>query len=71
MRKKAIIDKFINNYLSRKLIVFLITTFGLFSGVITSSDFIIIASIYIGTQGVLDIVSIYKSKGGNDGPEYQ
>jgi predicted Co/Zn/Cd cation transporter (cation efflux family) len=64
-KRKAIVDNFVNKYLSRKLIVFVISTFGLFLGFLTSGDFVIIAGIYISTQAVLDFITLNKG-GGND-----
>ena len=54
------IDIAIDKLLSRKLLVFFIATFGLFSGFILSGDWVIIASTYIGVQGISDIVQTYK-----------
>ncbi len=55
MRQK--LDKFINNYLSRKLMVFFIASIGLFSGTLVSGDWVTIAAVYIGTQGVIDAIT--------------
>jgi len=49
-------DIIINKWISRKLLVFLIACGGLFLGSVTSSDWIIIATAYIGIQGFTDIV---------------
>jgi hypothetical protein len=54
MRKN--LDTIINRWISRKLFVFLIGCAGLFSGTLTSSDWVIIATAYISIQGVTDIV---------------
>lgn len=54
MRQK--LDKFINNYLSRKLMVFFIASIGLFSGTLISGDWVTIAAVYIGTQGAIDAI---------------
>lgn len=51
---KARIDKILNRYVSRKLMVFVVASFGLFSATLTSSDWVTIAAVYIGTQGVID-----------------
>tara|TARA_R110001632_G_scaffold174509_1_gene294081 strand:- start:158 stop:337 length:180 start_codon:yes stop_codon:yes gene_type:complete len=51
------LDKFINNYLSRKLMVFFIASIGLFSGTLVSGDWVTIAAVYIGTQGVIDAIT--------------
>jgi len=60
MRQK--VDRFLNKYLSRKLMVFFIGSFGLFSGVLTSSDWVIIATAYVSLQGFVDIVEKLKQK---------
>ena len=60
MRQK--IDQILNSYVSRKLMVFVVASFGLFSGTLTSSDWVIIAGIYIGTQGVIDAIAKLKNR---------
>lgn len=57
---KAKLDAFLNKFVSKKLSVFVVSCFGLFSGTLTSSDWVIIASVYIGTQGVIDAVAKLK-----------
>ena len=59
MRQK--IDQILNRYVSRKLMVFVVASFGLFSGTLTSSDWVIIAGIYIGTQGAIDAIAKLKN----------
>ena len=59
MRQK--IDQILNRYVSRKLMVFVVASFGLFSQTLTSSDWVIIAGIYIGTQGAIDAIAKLKS----------
>ena len=54
---KAKLDALLNKWLSRKLMVFLVACLGLFSNTLTSSDWVVIATVYIGTTGALDIVS--------------
>lgn len=54
---RAKIDQFLNRYLSRKLMVFIVASLGLFWGTITSSDWVTVAAVYIGTQGALDILT--------------
>lgn len=61
MRQK--IDAILNRYVSRKLMVFVIASIGLFTTVLTSSDWVTIAAVYIGTQGAIDAVA--KIKGTN------
>jgi hypothetical protein len=50
------IDILISKWISRKLLVFLIACVGLFSGSLTSSDWVIIATAYIGIEGATNIV---------------
>lgn len=54
------LDELIKRWVSRKLLVFIITCFGLFSGFITSGDFVIIAVAYVGMQGFTDIAEKMK-----------
>lgn len=50
------IDTILNKFISRKLIVFIIACIGLFIGNLTSTDWVIIATIYISVQGVTDMI---------------
>ena len=54
------IDILINKWISRKLMVFIVACTGLFSGYLTSSDWVIISTAYIGIQGFTDIVNKIK-----------
>tara|TARA_R110000765_G_scaffold47601_1_gene97712 strand:+ start:177 stop:356 length:180 start_codon:yes stop_codon:yes gene_type:complete len=54
---KAKIDTILKKYVSRKLMVFVVASFGLFSQTLTSSDWVTIAAVYIGTQGVIDAIA--------------
>jgi uncharacterized membrane protein len=58
--KKEKLDSLLNKIISRKLMVFIVACGGLFSGTLTSSDWVIIATAYIGIQGVSDIVERLK-----------
>jgi len=49
-------DTILNKLISRKLLVFVIACFGLFNQTLTSSDWVIIATAYIGMQGFTEIV---------------
>ena len=53
----AIIDKILNSWLSKKLFVFIIATLLALFGDLTSQDWVTIATVYIGTQGVIDAVT--------------
>lgn len=56
MSVKEKIDLFLNKWISRKLIVFLVGSWGLFSGALTSGDWVIIATAYIAIEGATNIV---------------
>jgi uncharacterized membrane protein YjjP (DUF1212 family) len=58
---KETLDKLLNKFISRKLLVFFIACVGLFFSNITSGDWVIVASAYIGIQGFTDIVSKLKT----------
>jgi len=53
---KQKIDQYLSKYLSRKLMVFVIASIGLFSGTLLYGDWVILATVYIATQGSVDIV---------------
>tara|TARA_B110000483_G_scaffold73426_1_gene91336 strand:+ start:376 stop:555 length:180 start_codon:yes stop_codon:yes gene_type:complete len=54
---KAKIDTILKKYVSRKLMVFVVASFGLFSGTLTSSDWVIISAVYISAQGAIDAIA--------------
>jgi hypothetical protein len=56
MSTKEKIDLYLNKWVSRKLIVFITGSFGLFIGTLDSSDWVIIATAYITIEGVTNIV---------------
>lgn len=51
------VDKILNSWVSKKLFVFVTATALAVFGDLTSSDWVIIATVYIGTQGVIDAVT--------------
>jgi len=53
---KEQVDILLSKWISRKLLVFLVACGALFFGTLTSSDWIIIATVYIGIEGVTNIV---------------
>jgi len=57
---KGTIDKFLQRYSSRKLMVFAIATLLTLFGNVTSSDWVTISAIYIGGQTIIDAVSKLK-----------
>jgi hypothetical protein len=53
----------LKKWVSRKLTVFVIASAGLFSGVLTSTDWVIVATSYITIEGVTNIVErLFKFK---------
>jgi hypothetical protein len=65
MSTKEKIDFYLNKWVSRKLTVFVVGSVGLFSGNLTSSDWVIIATAYITIEGITTIVEkLMKAKGG-------
>lgn len=62
---KEKIDLFLSKWISRKLVVFVIGSTGLFSGVLTSTDWVIISTTYIFVEGATNIVErLMKVKNG-------
>jgi hypothetical protein len=66
MSRKEKIDLLLSKWVSRKLTVFVVASAGLFSGVITSTDWVIIATSYIAIEGATNIVErLMKAKNVN------
>ena len=53
---KAFTDKYLDFTISKKLTVFIIACVGLFCGVLESQEWTNISIMYIGTQGVIDLI---------------
>lgn len=49
-------DLILSKWISRKLLVFLVACAGLFNQTLTSSDWVVIATAYIGIEGITNIV---------------
>jgi hypothetical protein len=57
------LDRVLNRFISRKLLVWVVATILMYTAKIESGDWILISMVYLGSQGVLDIVErIYKIK---------
>lgn len=56
------VDKFLNSWVSKKLFVFVVATGLALTNQLTSADWVIIATVYIGTQGAIDAVTRLKHK---------
>lgn len=66
MSTREKVDLFLNKWVSRKLTVFVVASVGLFTGVITSTDWVIVATSYITIEGVTNIVErLFKAKAGS------
>ena len=65
MSTREKVDKFLAKWVSRKLTVFIVGSFGLFAGNLTSTDWVIIATTYIMVEGATDAVErLFKARGG-------
>ena len=53
---RARLDKFLSSWISKKLSVFIVACFGLFSGYVTDVEWTNIALVYLGSQSAVDIV---------------
>jgi hypothetical protein len=61
------IDKFLNNWISRKLMVLIIASVGLFDGKLDGDNWTIVATGYVAIQGFTEIVKeLYKVKNGQN-----
>ena len=54
---KAKLDQILSKWLSRKLLVFVISAAALFTGKVDGDSWVIIATAYIGTEGIIDAVT--------------
>lgn len=67
MSRKEIIDKFQTKWISRKLFVFLIASVALFTGNLTSGDWVTIATFYISFEGSITIIEkVLKARGSSE-----
>tara|TARA_R100001244_G_C5109380_1_gene120779 strand:+ start:438 stop:653 length:216 start_codon:yes stop_codon:yes gene_type:complete len=60
-RVKAFVDRHLERYLSRKLLVWIATTGLLLAEKLNGEQWVAIALVYIGTQGAADIATAWKS----------
>jgi len=65
------LDTLINKWISRKLFVFLTATLLLWLADLESSDWTMIAVVYLGSQTVLDSVVAYNKSKNNNGQGIQ
>ena len=59
---RAKLDKILNSWISKKLTVFIVASLGLFSGLITDSEWTNIALMYIGSQAAIDAIIKVRTK---------
>jgi hypothetical protein len=63
MSRQEFVDKHLSKWISRKLVVFIIGSFGLFFDKIDGDNWVIISSVYISLEGATSIVErILKAK---------
>tara|TARA_R110000796_G_scaffold82592_1_gene180994 strand:- start:27827 stop:28027 length:201 start_codon:yes stop_codon:yes gene_type:complete len=62
-RAKAVVDKFMSRFVSKKLTVWLTATGLAFVGMLTSGDWVTISMVYIGSQAAVDLVVALKQHG--------
>lgn len=63
MSRQEYIDKYMSKFISRKLIVFVIASVGLFTGNLTGDNWVVISTAYISVEGFTKIITeVYKSK---------
>ena len=60
-RVKAFADKHLERFMSRKLLVWLSTTSLLLAEYVNSEQWVAISLAYIGSQGLADIATAYKT----------
>jgi hypothetical protein len=62
-----VLDRILGKLVSRKLTVFIVASYGMFDKSIESSDWTIIAGIYIGSETVISAIKeFYKIKNGDN-----
>ena len=57
---KGFVDTWLLKLTSRKLLVWLTASGLAFTGHLTSGDWVLISTVFIGTQGVVDLVERFK-----------
>jgi hypothetical protein len=63
MSRQEYIDKYLSKWVSRKLVVFVIASVGLFTGSLTGDNWVVISTAYISIEGFTSVVTqVYKSK---------
>ena len=62
MAVKAFIDRNLERFMSKKLLVWVVTTGLLLAEKVDSEQWIILATAYVGTQGFVDVVARFKGK---------
>jgi len=58
--KRGVVDKFREKIVSRKLLVWLTGTVGMFMGVVSDNNWVAISLAYIAIQGIADIASQWR-----------
>ena len=66
---KHTVDKYLNKFVSRKLLVWATSTGFLIAGLITSEHWVAVALAYVGVEGFADIAIRWKSARGEKNNE--
>tara|TARA_R110001583_G_C5356641_1_gene381114 strand:- start:139 stop:345 length:207 start_codon:yes stop_codon:yes gene_type:complete len=66
MTMRQLLDKNLNKFVSRKLLVWLTATGFLCTGFITNEQWVALALAYVGVQGFADIAVRWKSAGNQE-----
>jgi|TARA_R110000851_G_scaffold243879_1_gene396683 hypothetical protein len=66
MTMRQIVDKSLNKFISRKLLVWLTATSFLYTGYITNEQWVALALAYVGVQGFADIAVKWKRAGSQE-----
>ena len=59
---KGFLDTWLLKLTSRKLLVWITASALAFTGYLTSGDWVVISTVFIGTQGAVDIVERFKGR---------
>ena len=63
MSKKHLIDKFLDKFVSKKLIVFILACIFLIADKVMAEQWINIAMVYIGSQAAVDMIIKLRDRG--------
>ena len=59
-RMKAVLDRYVEKFVSRKFLAWGTATYLIFSGNLTSEDWVAVTLAYIGSQALVDLATQWK-----------